>query len=395
MKKSRVILPLKRFTDSREIFIIISLYLLINLVFSNSAVSQISQFNEVFDQPLLLNPAYTGTVQSTRFILNTRSQWTGFSSGKQAQYDTYSVSYDQFFPHQKFAIGALVHHDRAGEANLQANTVGILGAYEIVAFKGDMRIRFSLQADYSMMDVDFSGLIFEDQLSRPGSGTQENLVGQDGKANYFDFSFGTLMSGKNYWGGFALHHLNQPNISLIDQKTTLPTKITIHGGARIPLTAGNMSTNKEFKIGTIYQRFGSSDLISFGIDFIYRFKGAPGSPAWISKQPNTNTQGGKGQKVKVNSVFTGLWYNGMSFSEGFSVNYRKVDPLVFNLGFSFLHFAISSIGYSYTFPVFSELDTSTGGSHALSIRFQFGQPLECPNYYKWSDREPFPIMNAR
>ena len=396
MKKSTVNAPNKMSSYVGRMISYLSLALCIFITPPNVLFGQSPQFNEVFDQPLLLNPAYTGTIHSSRLIMNTRRKWSGFSSGRVAQYDTYSVSYDQFFPHQKFSIGALVHHDRAGEASLQSNTVGILGAYEIVALKGDIRIRFGLQADYSMMGIDFSGLIFEDQIRSQGTSSQEILIGNEGKVNYFDFSFGSLISAKNYWAGFAFHHLNQPNISLIDQKTTLPTKITVHGGTRIPLNVAKTgSTKKELRIGTVYQRFGNADLISLGIDFQYKMGKTTGSQAWKPDSPKINSQGGKGQKIKVNSVFTGLWYNGMSFSESFSVNYRKVDPLVFNLGFSFYHFAISSIGYSYTFPVFSELDTSTGGSHALSIRFQFGQPIECPNYYKWSDRESFPIMDAR
>ena len=47
-----------------------------------------------------------------------------------------------------------------------------------------------------------------------------------------DFSAGLLLYSKYYFGGLALHHLNQPDEGVIGP-SKLPMKITIHGGANI------------------------------------------------------------------------------------------------------------------------------------------------------------------
>ncbi|MDN5214692.1 PorP/SprF family type IX secretion system membrane protein [Fulvivirgaceae bacterium BMA12] len=386
---------------------------------TNIVFAQIGQFNHVFNQPLLLNPAYTGTIESSRFIVNTRRQWPEFSSERQVRFDTYSVSYDQFFPKHKIAVGMMLSHDKAGDANLQSNVIGLLGAYEF-EISNETRVRFSLQGDYAMMDVNFTGLLFEDQILTQNPISQENLVGTDGKVNYFDFSFGSLMSTEIYWVGLAIHHLNQPNISLIDEKVILPTKLTIHGGLRFPL---NMILNKkgsakgpllkkgstkkdnpnngldkeQLRIATIYQRTGNVDQLSLGIIFEHHISAVKGQKIKpYCNNPENNTHIGLAKENILSSFNAGLWYNAISFSNKISVNHHKVDPLVFRAGFHFLNFPISSIVYSYDLPFFSQLDTSTGGAHALSIRFQLGHVSDCPDSENWEKhRGYYPIMDAR
>jgi type IX secretion system PorP/SprF family membrane protein len=355
-----------------KLYLNISLFLV--LVSTSGVNAQIHKFTQVFNQPMILNPAYTGNIEYSRIIVNTSRRWPGFSQGKQARFDTYSISVDQFFPQQGIAGGILLGHDRSGSANLIETNLGL---YAVKEFNGDNWIfRFGVEADYSTLKIDFSNLIFEDQIITGNSTSQESLVGTTGDVGFFDFSFGALFSSRKAWIGMAFHHLNQPDISLVDEKTILPTKITVHGGIR--LAAIGKST---FSITSIYQTQSNIDQLSLGVSMKYQVGNKPSKVA----------------PMEVSSFDVGIRYNGISFSEKLTINSGRVDPFAFSMGIKFLNFPMSSITYSYELPLFSTLSTSTGGAHEISLRFQTkGTIIPCPSdRNSWNRRRNFPIMDTR
>ncbi len=352
----------------------LKLSLFLVLIVTNGADAQIHKFTQVFNQPMILNPAYTGNIEYSRIIVNTGRRWPGFSQGKQARFDTYSISVDQFFPKQGVAGGILLNHDRSGSANLIETNLGLFAVKE---FSGaDWIFRFGVEADYSTLKIDFSDLIFEDQIITGNTTSQESLVGTTGEVGFFDFSFGAIFSTQNAWLGMAFHHLNEPDISLVDEKTILPTKITAHGGIR--LTTKGKST---FDIYSIYQTQAQIDQLSLGVTMTYHVGHKPSKVA----------------PMEVSSFDVGIRYNGISFSEEVTINSGRVDPFAFSIGVKFLNFPLSSISYSYELPFLSTLSTSTGGAHEISLRFQTnGTIIPCPSdRNSWKKRRNFPIMDTR
>jgi len=336
--------------------------------------AQVHKFTQVFNQPLILNPAYAGNIEFSRIIINTSRRWPGFSQGKLARFDSYSISVDQFFPNPGIAGGIILTHDRSGSANLVETNVGLVAAKE---FSGDGWVfRFGMQADYGTMNIDFSDLVFEDQLIIGGS-SQEPLLGTTGNAQFFDFSAGALFSVRQAWIGLAFHHLNEPDISLVDEKTELPHKMTVHGGYRLPEIG-----RTTFELTGIYQKQRTIDQMSLGLSMKYTPKGP---------------KAGIRNPVDVHAFEAGIRYSGISFTEEVTINSGRVDPFALILGIEFLNFPISSIIYNYEMPFLSNLSTSTGGAHEISIRLHTnGTIVPCPKDRNlWKNRQHYPIMDAR
>jgi len=78
-----------------------TLFILLTLLSWNS-LSQDPQFSQYYAAPLYLNPAFTGTSQSHRFIANYRNQWPNIARG----FVTTAVSYDVDLHQYNSGIGS-------------------------------------------------------------------------------------------------------------------------------------------------------------------------------------------------------------------------------------------------------------------------------------------------
>ena len=93
-----------------------------------------------------------------------------------------------------------------------------------------------LQAGLVLKQFNTTNLIFPseiDQLSGQATGSIPNNY-SDEKKLFPDFAVGALGQQNDFFWGASVHHLTQPNESILegDQKGKLPAKITLHIGAR-------------------------------------------------------------------------------------------------------------------------------------------------------------------
>ncbi len=148
--------------------------------------------------------------------------------------------------------------------------------------------------------------------------------------------------------GFAAHHLNEPNESLVVGLSRLPMKLTLHGGAKLPI-----KTNIK-----------GEDVASI-------------SPSFLFRQQAEFKQMNLGLFVNKGPLFGGVWYRGIAFTE-----YR--DALIAVVG---IETDIMRVGYSYDITI-SELTPATGGAHELSMTLKFDskqrkgkfRKIPCPNF---------------
>ena len=92
-------------------------------------------------------------------------------------------------------------------------------AYEI-ELKRKVFLRPALQFGWVNHAVDYSRLVFGDQLARGGTiGTYENMDGTS--IGYADMGGGLLFFTPKLWLGISLHHLNRPNQSLLLERVAL------------------------------------------------------------------------------------------------------------------------------------------------------------------------------
>ena len=89
---------------------------------------------------------------------------------------------------------------------------------------------------YNFTGLNQNGLTLGDQLWDNRGVSFDSELANVQNIQFFDFSGGMLLYSQMLWGGVALHHLTQPEFSLIgDSNPFKLLKISIHGGIKNPL----------------------------------------------------------------------------------------------------------------------------------------------------------------
>lgn len=301
-------------------------FLLLQATFTYAQDPEFSQF---YANPLYLNPALAGMEPCPRFILNHRDQWPAITG----VYITTSLSYDQNI--KNFGgLGILLTHDEAGGGNIIATT----NASAIYSFRKNLtnKISFSmaLQGGYAEKVVDWTKLTFGDQIDENrGFVFSTNETERYSRKANIDFSSGFLIYSDRLFGGFAVHHLTQPDEFLHSGPAPLPRKYTAHAGARLKMPG-------------------------------YRQKGNYISPNILYQQQQDFRQVNLGLYLQQGYVVWGFWYRG------------AVDAFIALIGFQKDNF---KIGYSYDLTV-SKIAPYTGGAHELSMAFRMRCKPRKKNY---------------
>ncbi len=297
-----------------------------------TASAQDPQFSQYYQSPLYLNPAFTGITPQQRLTINHRIQWPNLPQA----FSTYAASYDIWVDELKSGFGVLATTDKMGSAGWRTTTASLLYSYKI---KLNEKMVFSagLSFGYGINGVDRTKLRLGDGLEFNGQSLDPALNAL-GSQQYFDFGSGFLLYSKSLWIGGALGHMNQPNLSVLNSSARLPSKLTIHGGARVELVRGMKS---------------SGNLSYLTPSFIYMSQGG------IS-------QLSMGLNYHIDPVFIGVWYRGKPFEKTVSGGVQQ-DAMILQMG---MYLDKMTIGYSYDFST-SGLSNASGGAHELSIMYEF------------------------
>jgi type IX secretion system PorP/SprF family membrane protein len=238
------------------------------IIYSINSFGQDPEFTQYYANPIYLNPAFAGSSYGPRVALNYRNQWPTISGG----FITYAASYDQHFDLLSGGIGVQVLYDRAGDGEL-STTMGSLMYSYMLRINQKFAIRAGLQASIISKSIDFSKLLFGDQINpklgfvRP---TQENLpsTGIYKIDPVADFSAGIMGFSKKFYGGVAIDHISQPAISFYaDNKSILPMKITAHAGLLLPLDNSRAPRNF-FSPNIMYQKQQNFSQFNIGAYYI-------------------------------------------------------------------------------------------------------------------------------
>lgn len=304
-------------------------------ILTNESKAQDFQFSQYHESPLYLNPAFTGLGKMHRVTLNSRIQWPSLPKA----YVTNALAYDYNLDYLSSGFGLMLTRDVAGSGNLGNTNASFLYSYR-VALGDKLVLSTGMQFAYNFTGLNQNGLTLGDQLLDNRAVSFDSELSNIQNIQYFDFSGGMLLYSQKLWGGFALHHITQPETSLIGDSNPLNMKISIHGGIRIPLYNGpkKMDNISSIAPSFVYKRQGINDQLDVGFNWHY------------------------------DPISAGLWYRGVPF--------KKTDPneglydrdaLIFKFGLMFPDF---QAGYSYDFTI-SEFGGSSGGAHEISIIFDF------------------------
>ena len=292
--------------------------------------AQDPQFSQFLASPTLLNPAFTGAEHQHRVGLHYRNQWPEIKKA----FVSYVASYDTFIDDWNSGVGFRISYDKSGSGALSFVDAAGSFAYEF-KLSQNWNIRPGVNVGVYRRFVDFSRLVFSDQLIRSGSNRNSIDFSEENTKVFFNVDGGLLLYNKHFWFGFSQRHLNSPNEALITlDKAELPSKLSIHGGARLVLS----KTRK--------------DEIKRAMWFAFQ-----------AKDQNISRQLDLGIYTEFHPVTFGLWYRGIDLGKSDIPSYSNQDALVLSLGVEYFQLRF---GYSYDITI-SGLTGYTGGTHEVSI----------------------------
>ena len=268
------------------------------------------RFTQMYQNPLILNPAIMGASNDMVAGLCYRNQWGSVNSG----YSTYSFNgmYPIFYgggdTKGKLDAGLSIMEDKAGAFSSLSGLLAVDYNREIT---DDQYLCLALLGGFGQEAVNTSDLTFDGQYVNgaysASNPSNETTLSQ--KKMYPDVGFGFTWymnpskdkSKINAYLGISGFHLNQPNISLVGADSKLPIKMSYIGGIKIfesdkiEITPNAMVTTQAGNVETALGTY---------VDYIFA----------------------EGTKLTI-----GLWY-------------RRNDAIAILVGFEYKGF---SLGYSY------------------------------------------------
>ena len=307
-------------------------FIILFISISFYANGQDPQLTQYFSAPLYLAPSFAGSSVGSRAVLNFRDQWPAIPGG----FVTYSLSLDHNFYKYRSGVGLLLLRDQAGSGHLATTNISFNYTYNIMITR-NLNIRPGLAVVYGQRSIDYNRLVFNDQISFSGTTPTVESRLLD-KKQYLDFAFSSVVFTRQYWGGFNVLHLLQPDQSLIAEGISpVPTTLLIFGGGKISASSSRFN-EKEVLFSFLYKAQGKFDQLDMGI-------------YWQNKP-----------------FVVGLWYRGLPIKR-YAPGYGNHDAIAILLGYTTDKI---KIGYSYDFTI-SRLILRSAGAHEISIAYEFNQ----------------------
>lgn len=297
-------------------------------------VAQDPQLSQFYAAPMYLNPALTGNTHQERLGLNYRMQWPGIGPG----FQTYAVAYDHNSPQINSGIGGMVMHDRAGSFNLAFTQMSLNYSYE-ARINRRRAVRGGVRAGYTTRTFDQGNMLFADQIIRDNAPTSIEAPSMQNTA-YFDFSAGFLYYEEQFWAGFSLNHLNQPQQSLyLEGDAKLPMRTSVHAGYRFAVD-----------------------------DRPFRYSDTKMTLAVHYKAQAKWDQLDVGGYLDHKDLSLGLWYRGIPGLKAYKPGYPNDDAVIVMIGYE-TPYQLQMV-YSYDVTV-SKLTVKSGGAHEISLIYEW------------------------
>jgi len=215
-----------------------------------ASLAQDPNFSQFFASPLTMNPAMTGKFDGVfRFAANYRNQWPTINNA----YTTMTASFDagilknRLPDFDQMGVGLMAYSDKAGDGALNSTYFGLSLAYhKALDENGYHQLGAGFQGTYMNKRLNTSKLTFEDQLTPFGftGVTGESFSARQVNLHYFDLNAGFIYNGStngynNFYLGASMYHINRPKESFQKGDFVLNSRVTLQGGARVPVGTYN------------------------------------------------------------------------------------------------------------------------------------------------------------
>ncbi|MEO6166966.1 MAG: PorP/SprF family type IX secretion system membrane protein [Chitinophagales bacterium] len=230
-----------------------------------AATAQDSHFSQVYEMPLLLNPARTGFFKDNYRLTGIyRSQWKEITQ----PFKTLSGALDLNVPAGKnktdiFGFAIMDFADKAGDADYSTNYIEAC-----ISFHKNFGTNFShylgigVMGGFASTSYDLSKLTFDEDFN---GGTNTDIPTTT-NANYSDLSMGleyNYLNEKTHFNvGFSIFHLNQPGITYYgNDLSVIYRKFAFNAGL-----AKTLSDMLEIQPRLAFFQQGKSTELLFGAD---------------------------------------------------------------------------------------------------------------------------------
>ncbi len=287
--------------------------------------------SQYYSNTIYLNPAFTGSSGMPRISIGYRNQYPSLGQ----VFVNYHAAFDM--PSQLFGGGFGFNIMNDVQAKGQLNNLRIDGIYShALILTPEIEMIAGLQASYVIRSLRTNGLILPDGL--------DNLTGiyvgpgepiSDQTSGYPDFAAGMLFFSRDWYAGFAVHHITAPNMSFSkNYMERLPRKYTLHAGINIRV---------------FEKRFGREYLqISPGLVYI---------------QQGSQRQINIGAEVMRKGVFAGIWgRQNVRFGLGAITAVAGYQDTRFRFGYSY--------DFNTSLPWISDKGT---GAHEIAFTYRFNK----------------------
>jgi type IX secretion system PorP/SprF family membrane protein len=210
---------------------------------------------------LYFNPAFAGSVEISRLSFSYRTQWQG-------DYQTGSLSYDQAAKKMHGGVGLLVYDDNSGKGILNTFYTGLIYAPKFKLSK-KIALTAGIKAGYLRTNLNQNAFVIQPTNSSSGFIYTVNFNEQLKPANALDFSVGVLVNTENAYLGISADHLNQPNMSLVENSTS---KLLVKYNFQAGYTFQKKDTSDfSLSINALYQVYSYSQKLQLNIVSRYKW----------------------------------------------------------------------------------------------------------------------------
>lgn len=290
-------------------------------------------FTQFYSAPLYLNPAFAGADVCSRVSLVYRNQWPGINTA----YKSYLLSIDHLFSFHNIGGGLLVGKDYAGTGNLTTTIINPIVAYQ---FKLDRKVmlRCALQPGVTIRSIDFSKLLFGDQIYTGMPTREAPTVSR----SFLDIGAGAICFTQDYWGGISVYHINKPDETLMGfEGAPLPIRYTVHGGYKYRLNEDEKDEMQMKSLTGVLHYRGQKKFDQLDVGIYY-------------------THG---------AANIGMWYRGIPWKH-YKPGYPNRDALALIIGIKNKR---ATFGYSYDVTI-SQLASFSQGAHEVTMSYQLCKP---------------------
>lgn len=256
----------------KKIIYILFVFLLSSII--EKVVAQDYHLSQYDAAPQYLNPALTGVYFNDeinfRINANYRAQWRSLS---RKPYVTSCIGGD--FSKKRFGYGAYIINNHAGSLGYYSLNVMLSGSYKIIQSSDDKH-HLTVGIQMGLLQKGYNAsYLFDSQYSPAAGGFDGSLPNNEAFNNVnilrYDAAMGAFYKNTDKalkvrpFLGYSVFHITMPNESFTSEKSRLPMRFVINGGAEYVYDA------KLSVIPTVlWMRQDKANELNMGVNLFYQ-----------------------------------------------------------------------------------------------------------------------------